>query len=86
MLSICRALGATRYINPIGGQSIYEARNFNDSGIELCFHRTSGIQYEQFGDIFRPHLSIIDVLAFNGKIGTSSLLDQYKLIDPAVNA
>ena len=40
VIDICRAvLGATRYVNPIGGSSLYEAEAFDEHGIALRFPR-----------------------------------------------
>ncbi|WP_377278880.1 WbqC family protein [Rhizobium sp. R86522] len=65
VLAICQALGATHYINPIGGVELYQADAFRDKGIDLQFIRRTDISYGQFGNPFVPDLSILDVMMFN---------------------
>lgn len=67
VLEICKALGATNYLNPIGGVELYKKDQFEKSGIQLNFLRTGTIQYPQFNNEFVPLLSIIDVMMFNDK-------------------
>ena len=65
VLAICEALGARRYVNPIGGTELYAKEDFAARGIELCFLRARPLDYPQFGSGFVPWLSIVDVLMFN---------------------
>lgn len=65
VLAICRAMGATTYINPIGGTELYSRERFASEGIELRFLRALPFEYPQFGAAFVPWLSILDVLMFN---------------------
>lgn len=65
VIEICKELNATDYINPIGGVELYDKKRFEKEGINLNFIRTEGVEYNQFGNDFIPHLSIIDVLMFN---------------------
>ena len=65
VLELCKAEGATAYINPVGGKKIYDRATFNHQGIGLKFHKAKDCAYLQFGDNFVPWLSIIDVLMFN---------------------
>jgi hypothetical protein len=80
-LRISEQMGATEYINPISGASLFDGRKFLDSGIQLSFLQSQEITYRQPG-AFEPALSIIDVLMFNGTEGTRLLLDHYA-IEPA---
>jgi len=80
VIDICRAEGATEYINPIGGTALYDARTFRDAGLELRFLRTRPLSYPQFRDPFVANLSIIDVLMFNPPDVVRDLLDQYDLV------
>lgn len=41
VIDICRRVGASRYINPIGGAGLYGAETFEDHGLELGFLETS---------------------------------------------
>jgi hypothetical protein len=65
VIAICKALGASEYVNPIGGLELYEPETFRAHGINLLFHRARAVPYEQAGGEFVPFLSIIDVLMFN---------------------
>lgn len=77
VLDICRKLGATRYINPIGGTDLYEESAFAAAGLELRFLRT-GIPPETFGD-GRSYLSIMDLIFVSGFQGVRRVLPRYRL-------
>lgn len=80
ILDICRVLQADRYINAIGGQELYDYKDFIQNRIELKFLKPNHITYLQYKNDFVPNLSIIDVLMFNGKEETKSLLNEYTLV------
>jgi hypothetical protein len=82
VLAICRHLGATAYLNAIGGRELYTSRPFAEAGIELAFLQSAPTGYDQLGGPFVPYLSIIDVLMFNSLIQTRTLLDDYTLLEP----
>jgi WbqC-like protein family len=65
VLALCEALGATTYVNAIGGMELYSKETFREKGIELKFIKSKPFEYAQFGDAFVPWLSIIDVMMFN---------------------
>jgi hypothetical protein len=65
VLAICEALGARRYVNPIGGTELYSRDTFAEHGIALHFLRAQPLDYPQFANAFVPWLSIVDVLMFN---------------------
>lgn len=65
VLDICDALGADRYVNAIGGVSLYDHASFEARGIELRFIESQIRPYPQFGHPFVASLSILDVLMFN---------------------
>ena len=65
VLALCRATGASCYINAIGGTEIYSYQAFSAEGLDLKFIRSQSLDYPQFGNPFVPWLSIIDVLMFN---------------------
>jgi hypothetical protein len=79
ILDICKREGATNYINPQGGQALYDWANFTQNGLDLKFLVPSAIDYKQFGSLHVPWLSIIDVLMFNGIEGTNKLLENYSV-------
>ncbi len=85
VVSICRALNATEYINPIGGVELYSEDEFSLNGIELKFQRVGLSEYPQYSCTFVPALSIIDVLMFSGVNGAKSQLANMSLIQRGVS-
>lgn len=79
VIATCKVLGATDYINPIGGVSLYERDTFAAEGINLSFQSVRPYHYPQFGDDFVPDLSIIDVVMFLGLASTRSLIKEMDL-------
>ena len=65
VLELCKAIGADTYINPIGGSELYSKSIFSFHGINLQFISALPFEYAQFGEVFVPWLSIVDVLMFN---------------------
>lgn len=63
--AICAALGATAYVNPIGGRVLFDPLEFERRGIELGFLDARPFEYRtgRFG--FEPGLSMLDVLMWN---------------------
>lgn len=64
-LHISQALGATEYVNPIGGKEVFIASEFAEAGIQLGFLKHYLTHYKQKGEMFEAGLSLIDVLMFN---------------------
>lgn len=63
LVSICKELGGTEYINSPGGRELYNSEMFQPHGIELKFIEPSIEEYPQYGtEEFVPYLSIIDIL------------------------
>jgi len=83
VIDVCRRLGATEYINSIGGFDLYDQHAFRQSGVELSFLRARTTNYAQAGKSHVPFLSIIDVLMFNSFERTKPLLDEYDAIAPS---
>lgn len=77
-LAICHQLGASRYINPIGGAHLFDQDKFASKNIDLGFLEPGEVVYSQ-KQAFEPWLSIIDVLMFNGVGQTKALLDNYSI-------
>jgi len=65
VLALCAAVGASTYINAIGGMELYSKETFREKGIDLKFIQSKSFEYPQFGNEFVPWLSIIDVMMFN---------------------
>lgn len=80
VLAVCGALGANRYLNTIGGRTLYEADAFAAAGVELKFIQSRPVMYPQFGQPFVPGLSILDVMMFNSPDTVRRLLGEYDLL------
>lgn len=79
VLAICKALGADRYVNPIGGIELYNKHEFSACGIELLFLKSANMPYKQMGGEFISFLSILDVLMFIGIEETRAMLESYNM-------
>lgn len=64
VLAICQAVGASTYVNAIGGRELYSAEAFRAKDFDLKFVQSKPFEYAQFGGAFVPWLSIIDVMMF----------------------
>ena len=81
VIALAMAVGATTYVNAIGGLGLYDRDAFQAKGLELQFIRSRPFEYRQFGDPFVPWMSIIDLLMFN-PLGTvrDCVSNHYQLI------
>lgn len=75
VLAICEALGASTYVNAIGGMDLYSRETFSDKGVELKFIKSQPFEYPQFGNDFVPWLSIADVMMFNSTASVKECLN-----------
>lgn len=80
VLAICGALGATRYVNAIGGRELYSAAAFAAQGIDLKFVQSRPIVYPQYDQPFVPGLSIVDVMMFNSRDAVRAMLGECDLV------
>jgi hypothetical protein len=80
VIDICLQLGATRYINPIGGVELYDAASFARRGVNLRFLECTAAAYAQFGAAPVPSLSVIDVMMFNDTAAVRHMLEAYRLV------
>jgi hypothetical protein len=81
VLGLCRATGASGYVNAIGGQELYSREDFAAQGVQLKFLKSHAITYPQFGNPFVPWLSIIDVMMFNSVARIREFLETgYELV------
>jgi hypothetical protein len=83
VVDLCRRLGATRYLNSMGGTSLYDAATFARAGIELGFVQPAMTDYPQLGQPHVPFLSIIDVLMFNPIERVRAMLDRHTIMQAA---
>lgn len=80
VISICKKMKSTHYINAIGGVELYDKDTFLKENIKLNFIKSDMIEYKQFGNVFVPWLSIIDIMMFNSKKDIAKMLRSYTLI------
>ena len=81
VIALCSAIGASTYVNAIGGMELYSKETFREKDIELKFIKSKPFEYVQFGDEFVPWLSIIDVMMFNSREETlASITGNYDLM------
>jgi hypothetical protein len=80
VIAVNLALGASHYINPIGGIELYEREHFRLHGQQLSFIRSRETSYKQFSDAHVPFLSMIDVMMFNSVDEIQGLLQEFDLL------
>jgi len=81
ILALARALGTTRYLNPIGGVELYHKELFAREGMELRFVKPALPAYPQPTATFVPALSILDVMMHTPKEDLAAQLSAYLLVD-----
>lgn len=79
-VDICKRAKASRYVNAIGGQHLYDKEAFLKEGMELSFLQTNDCKYKQYYNEFIPNLSIVDILMFNSKEAVKEMLSGYSLV------
>ena len=81
IIDICRQENATRYINPIGGQELYNKAAFAEQGMTLNFMQSNATPYPQLKKPdFMPWLSVLDVLMNNDVSATRAMLGNFELV------
>ena len=80
VIAMCKAEGASTYVNAEGGVSLYDEAVFRKCGLELRFLKHIPVLYAHFCDPFRPRLSIIDVMMFNSSETIARMLQSYVLV------
>lgn len=79
LIEICKINNAIDYINPSGGNVLYDKEYFLEKGVSLYFIDNKIIPYQQFNNDFVGGLSMIDLLMFNNKNEIIEMLNQYQL-------
>jgi hypothetical protein len=64
VLATCAAMGATEYVNPIGGLTLYNESAFAERGMSLRFLRAHLSPYPQYAFPYVEALSIVDTMMF----------------------
>jgi hypothetical protein len=77
LLAICRAVGATHYLSPVGSRDyMTEDGVFAAAGFPVRFQGFVEIPYPQGHDPFVPYMAFIDAVMNLGWGGTRDLIDQ----------
>lgn len=77
-LALCRAVGASEYINPPGGVDLYSPEGFAEHGIKLTIQSFTNMTYTCGRFQFIPGLSISDVLMWNSPKEIKHYLDTFR--------
>lgn len=64
-LKICQCLRADEYLNPPGGEGLFDPAKFSAAGINLLIQDPFTFLYDCPGYCFEPNLSVIDALMWN---------------------
>lgn len=80
VIDLCRRVGATRYVNAIGGTGLYDADRFARDGLALAFLRTRAPP-EELKD-GPAQLSIVHWLMAHGLQATRTAMDAFDVLDP----
>ena len=76
LLAICRAVGATHYLSPMGSRDyMIEDGVFAAAGFPVAFQGFVEVEYPQGREPFTPYMAFIDAVANLGWEGTRALLD-----------
>jgi hypothetical protein len=81
VIDLCQRLGATDYVNPIGGKDLYSSKRFSGAGIRLRFLEPMISSYSQFNESQVPALSVIDALMFLDKDQILEKLKEFRLVE-----
>jgi len=81
VISICKSLNSTTYINAIGGFEIYNSNRFKNENINLRFLKSTDYVYHQGRKRFHVNLSIIDTMMHVNKYEIINELNNYNLIE-----
>jgi hypothetical protein len=77
VIELCRRVGATQYVNPIGGTCLYNPEHFHAQGIALSFLQTKiPLTSLRTGP---THLSIIHTLMKHGFKQARTLMGSYQI-------
>jgi WbqC-like protein len=79
VIAICRAEGATEYLNAAGGSALYDRHAFREAGVTLRFLRPLLPPYDHGSMDFVPGLSIIDVLMYNSVDQARRMMDAFEV-------
>jgi len=79
-LEISKALKAKEYLNPVGGQDLFNKNQFKEQNIKLNFLKIKLSKNNNQTKEIEPGLSIIDVMMFYDTKQINKFLDDYEVI------
>jgi hypothetical protein len=79
VIAVCKGVAAHTYLNPIGGDDLYDAETFATHDIELRILEPVLPVYDMGGPVFVPSLSIIDVLMHNDLDAARRMLESCRV-------
>ena len=77
-LRISQAMGAAQYVNPPGGEGIFDRAEFSRAGIDLEIRHFRDMVYQPQSYAYIPTLSIVDLLMWNEPTKVKAYLDQQR--------
>jgi hypothetical protein len=80
IIDICKRLGATRYVNAVGGARLYQAERFEHEGLDLRFLEVGTSVYPEHKQGGLPFLSIIHTLMFSSVEVVAGMLNDCRLV------
>jgi hypothetical protein len=85
-LEISSRVGATTYVNPLGGRALFNVDEFEKRGVALEFMKAQDFVYPTSPFQFIPNLSILDVLMWNSPNVVRNALKMGSTISAGVSA
>ena len=79
-LEIASALGASHYLNPVGGRSLFIDDEFKQRGIKLEFLENHRYSYDTYPYKFAEDLSVIDVMMWNSAEEIRSIINNFSIV------
>lgn len=74
IINICKLMGAKKYVNPTGGQSLYNKKDFEKSNIALFFIKMGEVDFKD------KYTSILDILFSYNREHIKRQIEKYDLI------
>jgi hypothetical protein len=74
LVNICRRVGATKYISPLGSIQYLEHELFENAGIQVEYIAYDNRPYPQLFGKFEPYVTIFDLLANTGPFAADHIV------------
>ena len=81
IFDFCHHMGATHYVNPIGGMKLYDSKEFEKQGIALAFIHSNVASHHPEDITFANGFSIVDAVMRHSREELHDLLNDYTLVD-----